>query len=521
MSEPSNLSNTRAAWSLSRVLLVNLIVHALAMLAMAALLLPMMPGGGASDVERIARLAEHPWTFRIGWWPWHACAIADVWLAVVVVRSPWMPRRGPSVIALLFTLLAVLLDQAGQILWVTGGLELAQQAHASGELSSYLTFEAGVFDLTAVKGALGYTLATVFWVLAFDGGRLLERRGRVISGLVLAVMLTVTAGPMLPAPLTLPAPMIAPGNAIGFVLLLAWFWVLADAALRRTRDPAVTHPRDVTWRAPRRGPVSRVLELIANDRVITALMEPLPAFAMKSRVREVVYVNYLVPAERLLPLVPPGLTLDRLGPDGQWALFTFLTFGHRSFGLRMMGPLRHLMPDAIQSNWRIHVFDPQAQHRGIHFVTNAVDHPVYALGARMFAEAMPMHWLGRAEITRRGDALSLRLDPGGGSGPDVVAELRPRADSAWEGAWAEVWPSRDAFLAYCVPQHRALSSQPWRGRVTRQEIQLGIRSEDCVDYEGDLHAAAADAIAGDAARRIFVAPEVDFSFDSERHDQRE
>lgn len=512
-------SSTRAAWSLSRVLLANLIVHALAMLAMAALLLPMMPGGGVSDVERIAQLAEHPWTFRIGWWPWHACAIADVWLAIVVVRSPLLPR-GLGIIALLFTLIAVLLDQAGQILWVTGGLELARQAHASGELSTYLTFEAGVFDLTAVKGALGYTLATVFWVLAFDEGRLLDRRGRVISALVLAVMLTVTVGPMLPSPLTLPAPLIAPGNAIGFVLLLAWFWVLADAALLRTRDPNVTHPRDVRWRPPRRGLVSRVLELVANDRVVTALMEPLPAFAMKSRVRDVVYVNYLVPAERLVPLVPPGLTLDRLGHDGKWALFTFLTFGHRSFGLRMMGPLRRLMPDAVQSNWRIHVIDPQTQHRGIHFVTNAVDHLVFALGARMFAEAMPMHWLKRAEIARRGDALTLVLDPGDGSGPDVASELRPRADPAWEGPWAEAWSSRAAFLDYCVPQHRALSSQPWRARVTRQEIQLGVRCEDCVDYEGEVRSAAAERIAGDAERRIFVAPEVDFSFDAEHHDRR-
>jgi len=520
VSERSNLSNTRAAWSLSRVLLVNLLVHAAAMLAMAALLLPMMPGGGVSDVERIAALAEHPWTFRIGWWPWHACAAADVWLAVAVVRSPLLPR-GPSVIALLFTLVAVLLDQAGQIRWVTGGLELAREAHASGSLGTYLDFEAGVFDLTAVTGALGYTLATVFWVLAFDEGGLLGRRGRVISALVLTVMLTVTAGPMLPAPLTLPAPLIAPGNAIGFVLLLAWFWVLADSALLRTRDPAAIHPRDVPWRAPRGGWVSRVLEFIANDRVVTALMEPLPAFAMKSRVRDVVYVNYLVPAERLLPLVPPGLTLDRLGPDGRWALFTFLTFGHRGFGLRMMGPLRRLMPDALQTNWRIHVLCPHTQHRGIHFVTNAIDHLAFALGARMFAEAMPMHWLAHAEITRRNDSLTLHLDPGTGSGPDAAGELRPRPDSAWEGAWAEVWPTRGAFLGYCVPQHRALSSQPWRARVTRQEIHLGIRCEDCVDYEGEVRSRAAEAIAGDERPLTFVAPEVDFSFESEHHDPSE
>ncbi len=443
--------------------------------------------------------------------------VSDRVVAVVVVRSPLLPRA-PGAIALGLTLIAVALDQLGQVRWVTEGLALARTAHDTGVIAPYLACEAEAFELTALYGALGYTLATLAWVIAFEGGGMLDRRGRVISALVLAIMLAVTAGPMLPSPFTVPAVLIAPGNALGFVLLLAWFWVLADAALRRTRTGSIVHPRDVRWRAPRSGLAARALEWLANDRVVTALMEPLPAFAMRSRVRDVVYVNYLVPAARLEALVPPGLELDRLGPDGRFALFTFLTFGHQHFGLSAMGPLRRLMPDAVQSNWRIHVVDPRTGQRGIHFVTNAIDRLVFSLGARMFAEAMPMHWLAHASITREGDALRMVLDPGEGSGPDVLAELTPIEPGAWTGDWAEAWPSRRAFLEYCVPQHRALSSQPWRGRVTRQEIQLGVRCEDCVPYGGTLTSRAAVAIARDAAPQIFVAPEVEFRFDTEHHD---
>lgn len=510
------LPHRRAAWALARVLLVNLVVHALAMLAMAALLLPMMPGGtDASDAERVAELAAHPWRFRVGWWPWHACAVADVWMAIVIARSPLLPRWS-SVIALVLTLAAVVPDQLGQLLWITRGLSLASEAHATGELAPYLAYEAHVFALTAVYGALGYTLATVVWVVAFARGGWLTGTGRAVSGAVLVVMLTVTLGPMLPPPLTLPPTAIAAGNAIGFVLLLWWLWLLADAALVRTRDES-THGRDAPWRAPRQGRLARTAERVANDRVIHALMSVMPVFAMKSRVRDVVYVNYLVPAERLLPLVPPGLTLDRLGPDGGWALFTFLTFGHRWFGMRVMGPLRRFMPDAVQSNWRIHVVDPRTGHRGIAFVTNAIDHVVYALGARMFAEAMPMHWLARAELSRTRSEVNVTLEPGVGSGPDVVATLHPTKER-WEAPWSDVWPTYLAFLDYCVPQHRAISSQPWRARVTRQEIRLGVRAEDCVRLEGDVISRAASAIAGAAAPLSFVAPEVDFEFVEERHD---
>ncbi len=55
---------------LERALVATLVLHALAMLSMAALLLPMMPGGPTQpDSARIALLAAHPWQFRLGWLP--------------------------------------------------------------------------------------------------------------------------------------------------------------------------------------------------------------------------------------------------------------------------------------------------------------------------------------------------------------------------------------------------------------------------------------------------------------------
>jgi hypothetical protein len=243
---------------------------------------------------------------------------------------------------------------------------------------------------------------------------------------------------------------------------------------------------------------------------------------MKSDIRDVVYVNYLLPVERLEPLVPEGLELQRLGPRNEYALFTFLTYQHGHFGPAVPG-LRRLFPSSVQTNWRLYVRDPRTKREGITFVTNAVTHLIHAFGARLLAEGMPMHLLARASVTRSGDgegALNVTLDPGAGSAPDAELALR-RRDGAPDlaGAWAECWPDFRAFLAYCVPQDRALSSQPLDGRVTRQEIELGIPLEVCAPVVGTVRSRAAARIAGDAEPLCFHVANVAFHFAGQHHDE--
>ena len=111
--------------TLERALLFNFVIHGVAMLAMAALLLPAMPGGsGAPDGDRVAIIAAYPWRFRLGWLPWQLCAVADLLLAIAMVRVRWLPRV-PAILVLVFTVVAVIPDQYAQAVWVTRGVALA------------------------------------------------------------------------------------------------------------------------------------------------------------------------------------------------------------------------------------------------------------------------------------------------------------------------------------------------------------------------------------------------------------
>src|SRR5688572_8797107 len=112
-------SPPRAARLLEGALLLTFVAHAVAMASMALLLLPGMPGGPqADDALRVRYIAEHPWLWRLGWFPWQVTALSDLLLAVALVRTKWIPRAA-ALLTLGVTLAALVPDQLGQVLWMT------------------------------------------------------------------------------------------------------------------------------------------------------------------------------------------------------------------------------------------------------------------------------------------------------------------------------------------------------------------------------------------------------------------
>ena len=505
---------TPADRGLERALLANFFIHGIALAGMALLLLPMLPGGTAgSDAQRIATIAEHPWRFRVGWMPWQACALADLAMAIAMVRVRWLPRVG-SALVLLLTLAAVVPDQYAQAVWVTRGVELART-----DAASYLAFEREIFPLTAGWGALFYTLAALGWTYCFARAGTWSRALTVLSVPLWITMAVAVAAPLLPSSVRPSAAFVSTANGAGFLQLQVWLALVTEAVLFRAR-PFEPFGRLARWRHPGSGLLARTADLVANSRFFGAILEPLPEVTMRSDITDVVYVNYLVPADAVLPIVPPGLELQRLGPDGKHALFTFLTYQHGHFGFAFLGPLRRLLPSPVQTNWRIHVLDPRTGHRGIHFVTNAITDTIPALAARLLTEGMPMHVIHRGSVTRdAAGTIAIAIDPGDGSAPDAETKLKPAsAPPVLEGAWAECWSDYREFLAYCVPQDRAMSSQPLRGRISRQEIDLGIPLDSCTPLEGTVVSRAAHAIVDDTRPVCFHVPNVTFTFSLEAHD---
>ena len=507
-----------AARFLEQALLMTILAHAAAMVSMALILLPGMPGGSHPLSARVAYIATNPWLWRLGWLPWQITALSDVLIAVALVRTRWIPHRA-AVLIVLTTLIAVLIEQPGELSWITQGVTLAQAALESGNSAAYFQYETHVYLQIAGWAAAMYTITACIWSWCFARAKVWKSHLTALSCITWGLLLAVSIGPLLPALYRPAAEVIAAGNAIGFILMLLWFSIVAELVLRRSRPTSATG-RMALWIHPRHSLASTPLQLIANSRLASAFGEWIPAIAFISNITDVIYVNYLVETERLLPLVPQGLQLQTLGPDGKWALFTHLTYQHGHFGPQMLGPLRRFMPSPVQSNWRIYVQDAQAQHNGIYFVTTAINQTLPALLARLLSEGLPMHLLQMGAVIAKPDgSFEVRLDPGAGSAPDLKMTLVPSPIPEFSPLWSDCFVRFHDLLAYCVPQDRAMSTQPWYRRVTRQEIELGIPLEICEPLTAStVDSRAARVLIGDAQPICFRVPHVTLRFRQEIHD---
>jgi hypothetical protein len=112
---------------------------------------------------------------------------------------------------------------------------------------------------------------------------------------------------------------------------------------------------------------------------------------------------------------------------------------------------------------------------------------------------------------------------GTGSGPDLRVEAAPSAATALPEPFGRAWGGYQDFLSYAITQERAFSSQPWYGRLTRQEIVLGgVTLAACEPLEGEVRSAAMARYVGDGAKVVcFRVAAVDFRLTGEHHEQRE
>lgn len=497
---------------LEGALFFALVIHFVATVSMGLLLLPAMPGAINSDVDRVRYIAEHPLLWHLGWLPWHLCALSDLVLAIAMFRTRWIPKI-PVSATLVFTLLAVAVEQPAELRWNMEAASIAQVCIKANDIAPYLDFESEVYVLVAAVAAVLYAVMAICWTWAFATAGTWNRVLTWVSIFTWSTLTFAAAGPLLPEPYRPPALVSGIANAVGFNGMALWFILVLEAVLRRSRSDEYWG-RMANWRHPRAGLIGSALTAIGNSRVLRYLGEIVPAVRMVSDIEDVIYINYLVDAKLLEPLVPLGLELQRLGPEQNYALFTVLTYKHGNFGPQIFGPLRKHLPSPVQSNWRIHVRD-RAGVEGIFFIATVVTSSLVSLGGRLFADGVPMHIAEAGTVTAGSDGgFTVTLVAGTGSSPDIVAKLSPCSKPVLTGAWKECFRDFDSFLAYCVPQDRAISGQPWYQQITKQEINLGIPLRCCEPLEGKIQSRTIEQLIGRGPQPIcFRVPRVSFSLE--------
>ncbi len=226
---PHDVRMISAARTLERALIFTLIAHGLAMVGMALLLLPGMPGGPhAAVAARAAYVAAHPWLWRAGWFGWQLTAASDLLLAIALLVTTWVPKV-PATLTLLVTLATLVPDQYGQATWTWVGTRLA--AHPA----KYAPFESHVMQLIAGWGTVGYLAAALGWTWCFAAAGTWSRRLTWLSIATWGLFAIATVGLFSPSPPTWLPIVTSAGNAVAFVLLMVWLISVLVQVRRRTR----------------------------------------------------------------------------------------------------------------------------------------------------------------------------------------------------------------------------------------------------------------------------------------------
>lgn len=184
---------------------------------------------------------------------------------------------------------------------------------------------------------------------------------------------------------------------------------------------------------------------------------------------DVVYLNWLLPPERVAGLLPAPLALELRGGR---AVLSILTYRHGAFGPTLLGPLRRLLPSPQQSNWRLYVEANDLVPEGsIYFVQNPLDRWLHVIGSRLLADGLPAQPTARFVHRRAGRRIHTSLQVPGGV--DLEAEVVESDDKRLPHGWAP-WTTWEAVVGDLVPQNRAVFVAPHLRHVFESAIDIPI-----------------------------------------------
>ena len=112
-----------------------------------------------------------------------------------------------------------------------------------------------------------------------------------------------------------------------------------------------------------------------------------PSLKLKSNIKEVVYINFLVDIKRINFDIPPEIMLFEI--NGK-TFFTVLTYKHGNFRPFFIEKLKFLFPSAYQSNWRFYVksFKKSSTQNSIFFVKNILSSLFLTISSRIISDSM-------------------------------------------------------------------------------------------------------------------------------------
>jgi hypothetical protein len=209
----------------------------------------------------------------------------------------------------------------------------------------------------------------------------------------------------------------------------------------------------------------------------------LPIF--RSDITDCVYVNWLVPADRVQALMPDSVELD-VDHNGN-AIISLLAFRHGGFGPQLFGHYRRRFPSPRQVNVRTYLAPARkgAPRNAIWFWRTAITSTAYALGARLFADGLPSQRPDKLEHRRDGQTWWTSITPGFSDAPDLRLRVKEVPLPAIPEAWQQVHREWEDLIWHLVGVDRAVRVLPGLEASVETTIDVRFEFDDVLPAEID------------------------------------
>ena len=232
------------------------------------------------------------------------------------------------------------------------------------------------------------------------------------------------------------------------------------------------------FQSPRRSPIHWLTAALSNSKLLARSRRRFTSFfpflKLRSDVKDVVYMNWILEVDKVRHFLPDGLELWE--KDGK-TLFTILTYRHGSFGPSFLGPFRRLFLSPLQSNWRLYLkaAPPNvAQGSTVLFLKNSMSSHLYALGTRVFSDVLATH-LPRKFIHKKKDSgFETSISPGKGSAPELKCFVEASDEKTIDKEFSELFDSWEEIVDFLSFQDAAVSYTDRDSIFAFSQIELPI-----------------------------------------------
>jgi len=248
----------------------------------------------------------------------------------------------------------------------------------------------------------------------------------------------------------------------------------------------------------------------AIKKIRRIVFNVLPFVKMKSEVKGVVYVNWLVDTHLAAQFVPDNVSLIDI--NGK-TLLSVLTYQHGNFRPSIFSFIHFIFPSPFQSNWRFYTssLNNTATSNTVLFIKNIMSSTIFTISTRLFSDAMQTHLANKFTHKIENNQTNTLITQGSGSSPSFMCNAKFSDELNIPSELSEHFGGDNQAIKYLCLQDFALSEGEDFSGLCKAEINLPINTTQIIPLSVTaLESNWLRTITKEARPFAFLVPDVKF-----------